>query len=544
MLSVLGTQTHGQPVHPHRGALALRILFKAAVTRGGAPQSPGLSGHLRRAHQLTSIAQRRQQQRTVALRTEAVSNGQQAGPGHQQLQVARHLAASNQGHAQALARTAQAFKQVALWPLDWLRQLQSGCQDWVQGLLRWSVGAAALAAMLMLAPPALAARPGLPQPAVPDLAAVAGAEGSGGHTRPVYLDGLLPPPEAPTQKLKAPSPSVSELSPEEMATVNLFLENSPSVVNISNIATARNRMTMDVLKIPQGTGSGFVWDGKGHVVTNWHVVKGASEVQVALVDQSMYKAKLVGADPDKDIAVLQLDCPADKAASLKPVTLGASGGLFVGQKVYALGNPFGLDHTLTQGIISGLNRELDTGYRGPIRDVIQTDAAINPGNSGGVLLDSKGRLIGINTAIADPTGKGLSSGVGFAIPIDTVRPLVGQILTYGRVIRPVIGITIAPPQTLRQLGIEGILVVEVPPGGPAYKAGMKPTTRDEYGRIQLGDVIQKVNGQPITKQQDLFRLLDECKIGDTVKMEVLRDGKPKTLSVTLAERGATPFPEE
>lgn len=355
--------------------------------------------------------------------------------------------------------------------------------------------------------------------------------------RPVFLDkSKVDGSEPATQKLKAPVPSVSELAPDELATVNLFLENSPSVVNISNVATARNTFTMDVLKIPQGTGSGYVWDEQGHVVTNWHVVRGASEVQVALVDQRVYKAKLVGADPDKDTAVLKLEIPADKAKELKPVALGNSANLYVGQKVYALGNPFGLDHTLTQGIISGLNRELATGFRGPIRDVIQTDAAINPGNSGGVLLDSKGRLIGMNTAIADPTGAGISSGVGFAIPIDTVKPLVEQILKYGRVIRPVLGVTIAPPQTLRQLGQEGVLVVDVPPGSPAYRGGMRPTQRDPVGRLVLGDIITGINGKPVRQQQDLFAVLDDCKVGDSIKVEVLRDGKAKTLSVSLGER--------
>ena len=193
--------------------------------------------------------------------------------------------------------------------------------------------------------------------------------------------------------------------------------------------------------------------------------------------------KFIAGDPDKDVAVLQLDAPPDVIRALRPVTVGASAGLQVGQKVFAIGNPFGLDHTLTQGIVSGLGRELATpGPRGvPIKNVIQTDAAINPGNSGGVLLDSRGRLVGINTAIADPTGKGASSGVGFAIPIDTVRGLVDQILTYGRVVRPVLGVTVAPPQTLRQLGEEGVLVLDVPAGTPAAKAGLKGTFRRGRG---------------------------------------------------------------
>ncbi|DBA95291.1 TPA: Protease Do-like 1, chloroplastic, variant 2 [Trebouxia sp. C0006] len=236
---------------------------------------------------------------------------------------------------------------------------------------------------------------------------------------------------------------------------------------------------MDSQKVPQGMGSGFFWDDKGHIVTNFHVIKGAADIKVALIDQSVWSAKLIGGDPDKDIAVLQLECETSKIEELKPISLGQSSNLLVGQKVYAIGNPFGLDHTLTQGIVSGVGRELNTpGARGvPIRNVIQTDAAINPGNSGGVLLDSKGRLIGINTAIADPTGRGASSGVGFAIPVDSVKGLVDQILKFGRVIRPVLGITIAPPQTVRQLGLDGVLVLEAPSGSPANQAGIKGTFR-------------------------------------------------------------------
>lgn len=337
---------------------------------------------------------------------------------------------------------------------------------------------------------------------------------------------------------KTPLPDLSELLADEVLTIKLFKENTPCVVNIANIATARHYYSTDVLKIPQGQGSGFVWDMSGHIVTNFHVIRGASEVQVSLIDQSTYPAKIIGGDPSKDVAVLQLQAPKEVLANLKPVQLGASSGLAVGQKVFAIGNPFGLDHTLTSGIISGLNRELNTGYGGSsLRNVIQCDAAINPGNSGGPLLDSRGRLIGINTAIADPTGKGASSGIGFAIPIDTVRGLVEQILRYGRVVRPVLGITIAPPQALRQMGVEGVLVLDVPPGTPAAKAGMQGIVRDGFGRLVIGDVIVGMNGKPVRKEADLFDILDGCKVGDTVKVEVLRGGsRRETLSVQLAER--------
>lgn len=220
------------------------------------------------------------------------------------------------------------------------------------------------------------------------------------------------------------------------------------------------------------------------------------------------------------------------------VTLGTSANLQVGQKVFAIGNPFGLDHTLTQGIVSGLGRELATpGPRGvPIKNVVQTDAAINPGNSGGVLLDSKGRLVGINTAIADPTGRGASSGVGFAIPIDTVRGLVEQILTYGRIVRPVLGITIAPPQTVRQLGESGVLILDVPAGTPAAKAGLRGTYRDEGGRLVLGDIIVKVDGRTVDTQRDLFEALDERRPGDKVDVTVNRAGRKVAVGVVLGGR--------
>uniref|UniRef100_A0A1D1ZZT2 PDZ domain-containing protein n=1 Tax=Auxenochlorella protothecoides TaxID=3075 RepID=A0A1D1ZZT2_AUXPR len=351
---------------------------------------------------------------------------------------------------------------------------------------------------------------------------------------------LTAPREAPSiQENKQPEPS--DLTPEEQQSVHIFKENTPAVVNIANIATKRAYLSTDLLRLPQGQGSGFLWDDQGHVVTNYHVIRGASEVRVTLIDQSVYSARLVGGDPSRDIAVLQLDAPPASLAALKAVEVGKSSGLAVGQKVYAIGNPFGLDHTLTSGIISGLNRELGAGTNnGPsLRNVIQTDAAINPGNSGGPLLDSKGRLIGINTAIADPTGKGASSGIGFAIPIDACRGLVDQILTYGRVVRPMLGITLAPPQALRQLGLSGVLVLDVPPGGPADAAGVKGTMRDGFGRVVLGDVIVGVNGRKVANEGDLFDALDSCKVGDEVRLDILSGGRTKaSLSIVLAERAA------
>lgn len=328
------------------------------------------------------------------------------------------------------------------------------------------------------------------------------------------------------------SPPTRRLQSDELATVKLFRENTPSVVYITNLAVRRDAFTLDVMEVPQGSGSGFLWDKKGHVVTNYHVIRGASDLRVTLGDQSVYEADIVGYDEDKDVAVLHIDAPKDK---VRPIPVGTSSDLLVGQKVYAIGNPFGLDHTLTTGVISGLRREISSAATGrPIQDVIQTDAAINPGNSGGPLLDSSGNLIGINTAIYSPSGA--SSGVGFSIPVDTVSGIVDQIIKYGKVTRPVLGISFAPEQSVEQLGVSGVLVLDAPPGGPAGKAGLRPTSRDEYGRLVLGDIIISLNGQKVTNGSDLYKILDRCNVGDKVMVEVLRGDKKVEVPVTLDAR--------
>ncbi|OMO69655.1 hypothetical protein COLO4_28980 [Corchorus olitorius] len=320
-----------------------------------------------------------------------------------------------------------------------------------------------------------------------------------------------------------------KLQSDELATVRLFQENTPSVVYITNLAVRQDAFTLDVLEVPQGSGSGFVWDKDGHIVTNYHVIRGASDLKVTLADQSTYDAKVVGFDQDKDVAVLHVDAPKDK---LRPIPIGISADLLVGQKVFAIGNPFGLDHTLTTGVISGLRREISSAATGrPIQDVIQTDAAINPGNSGGPLLDSSGNLIGINTAIYSPSGA--SSGVGFSIPVDTVGGIVDQLVKYGKVTRPILGIKFAPDQSVEQLGVSGVLVLDAPANGPAGKAGLQPTKRDAYGRLILGDIITSVNGKKVTSGSDLYRILDQCKVGDEVTVEVLRGDHKEKISVIL-----------
>ncbi|KAL8153295.1 hypothetical protein V2J09_011055 [Rumex salicifolius] len=333
-----------------------------------------------------------------------------------------------------------------------------------------------------------------------------------------------------------------KLQSDELATVRLFQENTPSVVYITNLAAKQDAFTLDVLEVPQGSGSGFVWDKDGHIVTNFHVIRGASDLRVTLADQTTYEAKVVGFDQDKDVAVLSIDVPKDK---LRPLPIGVSADLLVGQKVYAIGNPFGLDHTLTTGVISmmlkknfscsfcsGLRREISSAATGrPIQDVIQTDAAINPGNSGGPLLDSSGSLIGINTAIYSPSGA--SSGVGFSIPVDTVSGIVDQLVQFGKVTRPILGIKFAPDQSVEQLGVSGVLVLDAPLNGPAGKAGLLSTKRDAYGRLVLGDIITSVNGHRVTNGSDLYRILDNCKVGEMVTVEVLRGDHKEKIPVVL-----------
>ncbi|CAL4901745.1 unnamed protein product [Urochloa decumbens] len=320
-----------------------------------------------------------------------------------------------------------------------------------------------------------------------------------------------------------------KLQADELATVRLFQENTPSVVYITNLAVRQDAFTLDVLEVPQGSGSGFVWDKSGHIVTNFHVIRGASDLRVTLADQSVYEAQVVGFDQDKDVAVLCIKAPKDK---LRPIPVGVSADLLVGQKVYAIGNPFGLDHTLTTGVISGLRREISSAATGrPIQDVIQTDAAINPGNSGGPLLDSSGNLIGVNTAIYSPSGA--SSGVGFSIPVDTVGGIVDQLIKFGKVTRPILGIKFAPDQSVEQLGLSGVLVLDAPPNGPAGKAGLLSTKRDAYGRLILGDIITSVNGTKVTNGSDLYRILDQCKVGETVTVEVLRGDHKEKIPVVL-----------
>ncbi len=324
-------------------------------------------------------------------------------------------------------------------------------------------------------------------------------------------------------------PLPEDLDETEKRTISVFREAAPSVVFITSVSVRRHALSRDVMAIPQGNGSGFFWDANGHVVTNYHVVAEGNAARVALTDQSVFPAKIVGTAPDKDIAVLRIEAPPEK---IRPIDRGSSADVMVGQRTLAIGNPFGLDYTLSTGVISGLEREIKSRNGMPIFGVIQTDAAINPGNSGGPLLDSRGRLIGINTAIYSPSGA--SAGIGFAVPVDTVNRIVPQIIEHGRVIRPGLGITFDPALQQRA-GVRGILVLGVQPNSAAERAGIRPTTRDpETGALVLGDIIVGIDGKTVEDQNDLFKLLDDKEVGDQVTLRVRRSDKEIDLQVTLA----------
>jgi len=320
----------------------------------------------------------------------------------------------------------------------------------------------------------------------------------------------------------------SDLDAEEKATIALFRQSSPSVVHITTLAVRQDLFTLNLLQIPEGTGSGLIWDDTGNIVTNFHVIQNADGAQVTLADHSTWKARRVGIAPDKDLAVLKIDAPRTQ---LRAIPLGTSKDLQVGQKVFAIGNPFGLDQTLTRGIISALGREIESVTRRPIQGVIQTDAAINPGNSGGPLLDSAGRMIGLNTAIYSPTGT--SAGIGFAIPVDIINRVVPELIRFGRVSRPGIGIQLVDDQLAQEVGAPGPIVYEVVPGSAAARAGIRPTRRDPTGRVRLGDVLVSIDGKKVTSANDVFLALEGYKVGDTVTVGLLRNGTQEYVRVTL-----------
>ncbi len=321
----------------------------------------------------------------------------------------------------------------------------------------------------------------------------------------------------------------AELATEEQATIDLFKAASPSVVHITTSRVARDFFSLNAQEVPQGSGTGFVWDTAGHIVTNYHVIREADVAMVAFDDQSSYPAKLVGSAAEKDLAVLKIDAPPEK---LRAIQLGSSADLQVGRTAFAIGNPFGLDQTLTTGVISALGREIKSMAGVPIKDVIQTDAAINPGNSGGPLLDRSGRLIGVNTAIYSPSGT--YAGIGFAIPVDTVRWVVPDLIEHGRIIRPGIAMTLASDSVAKRFRLPaGVLILDLPADGPGATAGLRPSRRTRYGEIILGDIITAIDESPITSTGELMLAFEKYHAGDIVDVTVIRNGERVKLKVKL-----------
>lgn len=317
------------------------------------------------------------------------------------------------------------------------------------------------------------------------------------------------------------------LAEDEKNSIDIFKNTSTSVVFITSKALRRNLFSLNAIEIPQGTGSGIVWDNDGRIVTNFHVIRDANSIQVTMADHSKWQAVLVGAAPDKDLAVLQIGVPQKL---LHPIPIGDSSSLLVGQKVFAIGNPFGLDQTMTSGIISALDREINAITGRIIRGVIQTDAAINPGNSGGPLLDSAGRLIGINTAIYSPSGA--YAGIGFAVPVAEINQVIPRLIKDGRLIKPGLGVTLADSRISKQLGIMGLIILTVEEGSGSDKAGLRPTTQ-LGGEIIIGDIIQQVDGVEVRGLNDLQDILEKHAIGDRVNVIVLRDNVVTEVMVEL-----------
>ncbi|MFQ5513756.1 MAG: S1C family serine protease [Myxococcota bacterium] len=317
------------------------------------------------------------------------------------------------------------------------------------------------------------------------------------------------------------------LDAEELRNIEIFQRASRSVVHITRVSLRRDLFSFDVFQVPSGTGSGIVWDRDGHIVTNYHVIEGGSFFEVSLPERDSWKATLVGVAPAKDLAVLRLK---EGGLGLEPLALGRSANLQVGQRVLAVGNPFGLDQSLSVGVVSALGRELQAPNGRTIHDVIQTDAAINPGNSGGPLLDSSGRLIGVNSAIYSPSGA--SAGIGFAVPVDTVKHLVPQLIRYGHPRQPGIGITVLSDRIAKRYGFEGVVIREVQPGSPAERVGLVGL-RVTRGETRLGDQILAVDGVPVQTVDELLHAFEEKGVGARVRLELLRDDRRRKVDVEL-----------
>ncbi len=322
---------------------------------------------------------------------------------------------------------------------------------------------------------------------------------------------------------------VAQLQPEEEVTIEVFNKVSPSVAFIKNASLQRDWFSSHVYEIPQGAGSGFVWDEEGHIVTNFHVIYQANKIEVILSDQQSYNAKVVGIAPNHDLAVLKVEASKEL---LNPIPIGYSKDLKVGQRALSIGNPFGLDYSLTTGVISALGRSMRSIGGRKIHDVIQTDAAINPGNSGGPLLDSSGNLIGVSTLIYSPSGA--SAGVGFAIPVSTVKRVIPQLIKYGKVKRAGLGVVLVNDSYRKRIGVKGAMILEIQKGSAAEWAGLKPTQRNSAGRIILGDVIIRADKQRINNNEDLIDYIDgNKKVGDEVNLRFMRGKKEFGTTIIL-----------
>ena len=322
-----------------------------------------------------------------------------------------------------------------------------------------------------------------------------------------------------------------DFAADERTVIEIFERVSPSVVYITTSGQVLDLLTRNVMEVPQGTGTGFLWDDRGHVVTNYHVIEDVQAAYVRTASGRTFEAALVGVSPEHDIAVLRV---GSQGAASPPVPIGTSGDLRVGQKVLAIGNPFGLDYTLTTGVISALDRTIRSDEGRTVEHLIQTDAAINPGNSGGPLIDSAGRMIGMNTAILSATGH--SAGIGFAVPVDTINRVVPLLIAHGRYLRPSLGILgddTVGGRLLAETGIEGVLVLRVERGSAAARAGLRGAEISPRGELVSGDVIQAVDGARVTGIEELIEVLDRYRPGDAVTLSVLRDGRAVELQAVL-----------
>jgi|TARA_B110000908_G_scaffold32153_1_gene38351 S1-C subfamily serine protease len=339
---------------------------------------------------------------------------------------------------------------------------------------------------------------------------------------------VIPTVAALTQPNSGTSPNLPFLTNDESNNIAVFKNVGPSVVFVTNTKLMRQRFSLNVMELPRGSGTGFVWHESGLILTNYHVIHGSDKITITLGSGKTYEAEIVGIAPEKDVALLKIDAPNE---TLIPIPLGNSAKLSVGRKVLAIGNPFSLDTSLSVGVVSALGREIKSVANRTIKNVIQTDAAINPGNSGGPLLNSMGELVGVNTAIYSPSGA--SAGIGFAIPVNTLKRIIPQLIEHGKLNRPIMGVETLTDYWAARLRVKGIAILSVRKGLAADEAGMIGVREDNRGKIHLGDVIIAINDEPVTNEDSLLSLLERFEPGNTVKVTTLRNEEIRNYDVTL-----------